>query len=145
MLLTLPYSKTGPPFHFMYQCEWKGGVMLEGPIPPLPSHQVIIQEGVPPVVAASASAAAERSASLSLNVRLVPLSPAEASRMSRAGWFGPACPFGSHTGNRASPAGSVVQLPGGKPWVPLTDSVEPLSDAELMATFAGVGSGSSFP
>src|SRR5437867_3505244 len=114
-------------------------------MPPLPSHQVTTQDGVPPVVAASARAPGERSAILSLNVRLVPLSPVEASRMSRAGWFGPGFPFGSQTGKRASPAGSVAQLPGGSPWVPLTDSVEPpLSDTELTATLAGFGSGSRF-
>src|SRR5881397_2397087 len=145
MLLTLPYSNTEPPFHFMYQCEWKGGVMLEGPIPPLPCHHVTIQEGVPPAVAASANAVAERSDIVSLNVRLVPSSPAEASTMSKAGWFGPGCPFGSHTGKRASLAGSVAQFPGGKPWVPLTDSAEPFRETELIATFAGVGSGSRFP
>src|SRR5207249_5013809 len=125
MLLTLPYSKTEPPFHFTYQCEWNGGVMVEGPIPPLPCHQVTIQEGVPPAVAASANAAAERSVIASLNVRLVPSSPTEASRTSKAGWFGPGCPFGSQTGKRASLAASVLQFPGGRPWVPLTESAEP--------------------
>src|SRR5436309_11896716 len=145
MLLTLPYSKTEPPFHFTYQCEWNGGVMVEGPIPPMPCHHVTIQEGVPPVVAASANAAAERSAIVTLNVRLVPSSPAEASAMSKAGWFGPGCPLGSQTGKRASPVGSVVQFPGGKPSVPLTERPEPFSETEPIATFAGVGSGSRFP
>src|SRR5439155_3561913 len=143
MLLTVPYSKTEPPFHFTYQCESNGWAMVLGPMPPLPCHQVITQDGAPPAVAASARAAEERSAILSLNVRSVPLSPTEASRMSRAGWLALAT---GTTGNDASPAGSLDQFPGGRPWVPLTDSVPfPLNEAEPMATFAGVGSGSRFP
>src|ERR1700720_2661452 len=116
--------------------------MPVGPSPFLPSHQVTIQVGVPPAVAASARAADDRSAILSVNVRLVPLSPTEASRMSRAGWF--ALVTGT-TGNGASPAASGAQLPEGNPCVPATDTVPPLREADVMATFAGVGLGSRLP
>src|ERR1700737_1287528 len=116
--------------------------MPAGPSPFLPSHQVTIQVGVPPAVAASARAVGDRSAILSVNVRLVPSSPTEASRMSRAGWF--ALGTGT-TGNGASPAASGVQLPGGNPCVPATDRVPPLLEAEVMAMLAGVGSGDKVP
>src|ERR1700730_13553638 len=116
--------------------------MPAGPRPFLPSHQVTIQVGVPPAVAASAKAVADRSAILSLNVMLVPSSATEASRISSAGWFALAT---GTTGNGASPAGSVAQLPGGRPCVPATDRVPPLSEAEVIATLAGVGSGSRLP
>src|SRR6266513_5539515 len=116
--------------------------MPAGPSPFLPSHQVTIQVGVPPAVAASAKAVADRSAILSLKVMLVPSSPTEASRMSSAGWFGLAT---GTTGNGASPAGSLAQLPGGRPCVPDTDRFPPLTTAEVMATLAGAGSGSKLP
>src|ERR1700736_623133 len=116
--------------------------MLAGPSPFLPSHQVTIQVGVPPAVAASARAVGDRSAILSVNVRLVPSSPTEASRMSRAGWFALAT---GTTENGASPAASGVQLPGGNPCVPATNRVPPLREADVMLTFAGVGSGSGLP
>ena len=141
-LLTRPYSNTVPPFHFTYQWEWYGRLMLVGPMPPIPSHQATIHEGVPPAVAASAMAAGERSAIFSLNVRFVPLSPADASRMSRAGWLALAS---GTTGNLASPAASDDQFPGGRPCVPLTESVVPLRVRDVMATLAGVGFGSRLP
>src|SRR5438132_1194897 len=143
MLLTVPYSKTEPPFHFTYQCESNGWAMVLGPIPPFPCHHVTTHDGAPPVVAASARAADDRSAIFRLKVRLVPSSPAEASKMSSAGWLVLAT---GTTGNGASPAGSLDQFPGGRPWVPLTESVPfPLSEPEPMVTFAGVGSGNRFP
>ena len=49
------------------------------------------------------------------------------------------------TGNEASPAGSVVQLPGGRPCVPVTERVVPLLDTEAKLTCAGVGAGSRLP
>src|SRR5947208_1726703 len=48
-------------------------------------------------------------------------------------------------GNRASPAGSDDQLPGGRPCVPPTASVVPLRVTDPIVTFGGVGSGSRFP
>src|SRR2546426_1179190 len=125
----------------MNQCEWNGPlVTLAGPTPALPSHQVTIQEGCRE--AAVAVAADERSASFILTVRLVPSSLTEASRMSMAAKFGPAV---GTTGKMASPPGSVVQFPGGRPCVPARDMVPPLAEAEGIATLAGVGSGSRLP
>src|SRR5438874_9663515 len=115
--------------------------MVAGPRPFFRSNPVTIQVGVPPAVAASASAAVDRSARVSLNVRLVPLSPAETSSISMAGWLALAT---GTTGNLASPAGSVDQLPGGRPCVPAMDKDAPL-EAEVIATLAGVGSGSRLP
>src|SRR5437773_11585360 len=103
MLLTLPYSKVVPPLHFTYQCDWYGGVMVGGPIPPFPCHQTTIHEGVPPAVAASATAAAEGFSSFILNVRIVPFSPADVRRLSMAAWLDLAI---ATTRNRAFPAGS---------------------------------------
>src|SRR5438105_9147260 len=102
-------------------------------MPPLPSHQVTIHDGLKgPAVAI---AVVDRSANLTLNVRLVPSSLAEASRMSIAPKFGPAV---GTTGKSASPAASVLQLPGGMPCVPETETVPWLAEAEVIATLGKV-------
>src|SRR5438128_12404842 len=73
------------------------------------------------------------SARFILNVRLpVPSSEADASRMSSAGLF---TPDTGTTGYTASPAGSVVQLPGGRPCVPTSETLVPLTVADEIAAF----------
>src|SRR6266480_4561343 len=108
--------------------------MFAGPSPLLPCHQVTIQVGCSD--AAVDIAVCDKSPSVILTMRLVPSSLTEASRMSIAPKFGPAV---GTTGKMASPAGSVVQFPGGRPCVPETDSVPLLCEAEVIATLAGAG------
>src|SRR5436309_14494325 len=106
--------------------------MFVGPIPFFPCHQVTIQVGCSD--AAVDIAVCEGSSNVILTTRLVPSSLTDASRMSMAPKFGPAV---GTTGKTASPAGSVVQFPGGRPCVPATDMVPPLAEAEVTVTLAG--------
>src|SRR2546430_17704755 len=62
--------------------------------------------------------------------------------MSMAPKFGPAV---GTTGKMASPAGSVVQFPGGRPCVPARDIVPPPAEAEVIPTLAGAGNGRRLP